>query len=104
MLNIQHRRHLALGLAVTVALTIVLLLQQIVPAAPVMIGTVPTGASFNLAVATLESPQQANIVVANVRASGLPVFVRTLSRGGWRQVIVGPFVSIDEAEAAQGTL
>jgi hypothetical protein len=67
----------------------------------VIAGTVPTGASFNLTLGSFQTPQEAALVAANVQASGLPAFTRVVRRGGWRQVIVGPFVSIDEAETAQ---
>lgn len=102
-MNVQYQRHLALGLAVTVALTGVLL-GLWMPDGSAGIRIIPTGASFNLAVARYRHSGEANAVAANVRASGLPAFTRTLNNGAWRQVIVGPYVSIDEAESAQRLL
>jgi hypothetical protein len=103
MIDIQHKRHLTLGLAVTIALTMVLLLRHVLPAPPVIVGVVPTGASFNLTLGSFADARQAGIVAANAQATGLPVFTRSVRRR-WRQVIVGPFVSIDEAETAQRAL
>lgn len=103
-MRVQYQRHLALGLAVTVVLTGGLLLGQWMPGRSAGIRTIPTGASFNLAVARYRHSAEANAVAANVRASGLPAFTRTLNNGAWRQVIVGPYVSIDEAESAQRLL
>ena len=102
-MNVQYKRHLALGLAVTVALTGLLVLCQWLPARPVVVGTIPTGASFSLVVARFQSAQDANAVAANVGRVGLPAFTRALKNGLW-QVIVGPYVSIDEAESAQRLL
>src|SRR4051812_34726602 len=103
-MNVQYQRHLALGLAVTVALTGVLLLRQWMPDRSATVSTVPTGAGFSLTVARYGSSQEANAVAANIRAIGLPAFTRALrpvaGRAAARQVIVGPYVSIDEAESA----
>ncbi len=103
-MRVQYQRHLALGLAVIVVLTAGLLLGQWMPGRSAGIRTIPTGASFNLAVARYRHSGEANAVAANVQASGLPAFTRTMNNGAWRQVIVGPYVSIDEAESAQRLL
>lgn len=66
--------------------------------------TIPTGASFNISVARSQSAAEARAIAARVEASGLPAFTRILNNGAWRQVIVGPYVSIDEAERAQRRL
>ena len=102
-MKVQYQRHLALGLAVTVAFTGLLVLLQWLPERPARVGTIPTGASFSLVVARYQSTQQANAVAANVQGVGLPAFTRSLKQGV-RQVIVGPYVSIDEAESAQRLL
>ena len=101
-MNVQYQRHLALGLAVTVALTGLLALHHWMPQRPDVAGTIPTGASFSLVVGRYASTPTANAVAADVLAVGLPAFTRSLK--GVRQVIVGPYVSIDEAEAAQRLL
>ena len=102
-MKVQYQRHLALGLAVTVACTGLLVLRQWLPDRAAVIGTIPTGASFSLIVARYRSTQEANAVAANVQSVGLPAFTRSL-KNGVRQVIVGPYVSIDEAESAQRLL
>ena len=102
-MKVQYQRHLALGLAVTVAFTGLLVLFQWMPGRPAVVGTIPTGASFSLVVARYWSTQEANAVAANVQGVGLPAFTRSL-KNGLRQVIVGPYVSIDEAESAQRLL
>jgi hypothetical protein len=102
-MKVQYQRHLALGLAVTVALTGLLVLRELMPDRSAALSTIPTGASFSLSVARYRSSQEANAVAANVQAVGLPAFTRAL-RNGVRQVIVGPYVSIDEAESAQRVL
>ena len=103
-MNVQYQRHLALGLTVTLALTGVLLLRQWMPGRAAVASTIPTGASFNLAVARYRGSREAEAVTLNVQAAGLPAFTRTLRRGAWREVVVGPYVSIDEAESAQRLL
>ena len=107
-MKVQYQRHLALGVAVTVALTSLLVLRQWWPERSATIGTIPTGASFSLTVARYRSREEANAVAANVQAVGLPAFTRALrpasGRNGVHQVIVGPYVSIDEAEWAQRVL
>lgn len=102
MLNIQRRRRVAIGLAVTLLL-IVELLAWWYPEQTADV-TVPTGASFNLAVGRFHDPNEARAVAATIEASGLPAFTRGLRNGTIREVIVGPYVSLDEAEDAQRDL
>lgn len=64
------------------------------------VGTIPTGAGFSLAIP--RTPSGAPLVAARLATSGFPAFARNLRRNA--QVIVGPYVSLDEAEAAQRRL
>jgi hypothetical protein len=102
-MNVQYQRHLVLGIAVTLALTGLLLVHEWRPQAA-GIGAAPTGASFSLDVAAYRTAREAGVVAANIAATGLPAFTRTLRNGQTQQVIVGPYVSIDEAESAQRQL
>jgi hypothetical protein len=61
--------------------------------------TIPTGAGFTVAVAQQPNEPQARTVAARVAATGLPVFTRR--SGASYQVVAGPYVSVDEADAAQ---
>jgi len=60
--------------------------------------------SYNIAVAAFRTSKRANDVASDIAAKGLPVTMRTDSTGGWYQVVVGPYSSASEAEAAQRTL
>jgi hypothetical protein len=62
--------------------------------------SIPTGASFSVNTTTLAREADARGVVARLTKAGLPSFAWRLN-GAARDVLVGPFVSIDEAEAAQ---
>jgi hypothetical protein len=66
--------------------------------------TIPTGASFNVSVARSQSAGQARGIAAQVQAAGFPAFTRAVGNGRAREVIVGPYVSIEEAERAQRML
>jgi hypothetical protein len=71
------------------------------PASP----TLYTGASFSVTIASLESADGASAAASRVRGLGLPAFTRRSP--GKRQVhqaMVGPYASLDEAEAAQRRL
>lgn len=103
-MNVQYQRHLAIGLALTVVLTGLLILRHWDPSSRAVAPTVPTGASFNLTLSQFRSDHQARLVAANIERAGFPAFTRIVRKGEWRQVIVGPYVSIDEAEAAQRLL
>jgi hypothetical protein len=62
--------------------------------------TVPTGASFNLALAAFEDERRASLMEASIGAKGLPAFVDSTD-GRRHHVFVGPYLTIDEAERAQ---
>ncbi|HET9270654.1 MAG TPA: SPOR domain-containing protein [Vicinamibacterales bacterium] len=59
-----------------------------------------TGASFSVNVTSFSRDADARIMAGRLTKEGLPSFAWRLN-GGLRDVLVGPFVSIDEAEAAQ---
>jgi general secretion pathway protein A len=60
--------------------------------------------SYNIAVAAFRTSKRASDVASDIAAKGLPVTTRTDSSGSWYQVVVGPYASASEAEAAQRTL
>lgn len=62
--------------------------------------TVPTGAGFSLSIA--RAAAALHPTAARLQASGLPAYPRHARRGS--QVIVGPYVAIDEVEAVQRQL
>jgi hypothetical protein len=67
--------------------------------------TLPTGASFSVTVASLDSGDDAGAAATRVRSLGLPAFTRTSpDKNQLHQAMVGPFVSLDEAERAQRRL
>ena len=59
-----------------------------------------TGASFNVQVTSFTRDADARVMAGRLTKAGLPSFAWRLD-GSLRDVLVGPFVSIDEAEAAQ---
>lgn len=61
---------------------------------------VATGASFNVTVASFGRDADARALALRLGASGLPAYDWRVD-GGRRQVLLGPYVSIDEAEEAQ---
>jgi len=67
--------------------------------------TIPTGASFSVTIASLESGDGASSVAARARGLGLPAFTRrSPGKRQLYQAMVGPFASLDEAERAQRRL
>lgn len=75
-------------------------------------GTIPTGAGFNVSVTQSPSEARARLIAGRIAASGMPAFTRLLpsrprarregaSSGASHQVVVGPYVSLEEAESAQ---
>ena len=62
---------------------------------------IPTGVSFNVSVMQSASEGRAHAVAGGLAASGMPAFTRSLRNGDSHQVVVGPYVTLDEAEAAQ---
>jgi hypothetical protein len=63
--------------------------------------TVATGASFSL---TLPSTSEPGPLAGRLVASGTPAFTRAIGNTSSRQVMVGPFVTLDEAEKEQQRL
>jgi len=61
--------------------------------------TIPTGAGFTVAVTTLRTAPLARTVAARMAAAGIPAFTRSINRS--YEVVAGPYVSLDEADAAQ---
>jgi hypothetical protein len=67
--------------------------------------TITTGASFSITIASLESGDEAGATATRVRAFGLPAFTRrSPGKEQMYQAMVGPYVSLDEAERAQRRL
>ena len=63
--------------------------------------TVGTAASFSVAVTAPPSADAAARVAGQLRGLALPVFTRRRPNTNTHQVMVGPYVSLDEAEGAQ---
>src|SRR5205814_7955511 len=61
-------------------------------------------ASFSVSAGSFATESKAATFAAALKASGLPVFVRARVEDGRYQVLVGPYVSTDEAERAQRRL
>jgi cell division protein FtsN len=59
--------------------------------------------SVNVLVAAFRSPKRAITTAAAIQDGGLPAFTRSQSNG-WQVVVVGPYVSVEEARAAQTML
>ncbi len=66
--------------------------------------TVETGASFSVSAGSFATESKAATFAAALDASGLPSLVRARPDDGRYQVLVGPYVSTDEAERAQRKL
>jgi type II secretory pathway predicted ATPase ExeA len=60
--------------------------------------------SVDVTIASFRSSSRAEAVAARLVGAGFPAFTRRDAGGVWHQVIVGPFVSADEAVAAQRAL
>ena len=71
------------------------------PAVAPLVGTIPVADSVLLDVATYPNEAQATDVVKELATRGLPVFSRFDARGKVHSVMVGPYVSRDEALEAQ---
>src|SRR5207247_2429907 len=65
---------------------------------------VETGASFSVSSGSFVTESKAATFAAALDASGLPTLVRARPDDGRYQVLVGPYVSTDEAERAQRKL
>jgi hypothetical protein len=62
---------------------------------------VETGASFSVSAGSFATQAKASTFAAVLDASGLPILVRVRPDDGRYQVLVGPYVSTEEAERAQ---
>lgn len=62
---------------------------------------VQTADSVTVSIASFRTEQRARTVAAQLVDAGFPAFVRPRGDGLWQQVIVGPYVSREEATAAQ---
>ncbi len=60
--------------------------------------------SVTVTIASLRSEQRAAAVTAQLVEAGFPAFTRRDPSGVWHQVIVGPYMSAEEAAAAQRAL
>jgi hypothetical protein len=69
------------------------------PPSSIAVRTIPTGAGFTVTVVRLPTEPQARTIAARVAAAGLPAFTR--ASGTSYQVVAGPYVAVDEADAAQ---
>ena len=69
------------------------------PAGTITTRTIPTGAGFTVTVMQSPTEPQARTIAARVASTGMPAFTRR--SGASYQVVAGPYVSVDEAEAAQ---
>src|SRR5258705_12892 len=67
-------------------------------------GTVETGASFSVSAGSFASEAKAATFAGVLDSSGLPILVRVRPDDQRYQVLVGPYVSTDEAERAQRRL
>jgi hypothetical protein len=65
---------------------------------------IATGASFSVSAGSFATQNRAAAFAAALNASGLPILVRPRPDDGRYQVLVGPYVSTDEAEHAQRAL
>ena len=74
------------------------------PAAAPIAGTLETARGVMVAAASFRTPQRAAEVVGSLEGLGLPAFARPDGSGGWHQVIVGPYLSVEEAKAAERQL
>jgi len=59
--------------------------------------------SFTVVAASFRTPERAAALAARATELGLPAFTRIVA-GPWHQVVVGPYVSRDEAQTAQKQL
>jgi type II secretory pathway predicted ATPase ExeA len=74
------------------------------PAAGLTTGALETAGGLTVTVASFRTESRARAVVAQLVDQGFPAFARSQSDGGPYQVIVGPYVSAEEAVAAQKAL
>ena len=71
---------------------------------PRVMATVATAASFSVSAGSFATEAKAATFAAALDASGLPILLRVRPDDGRFQVLVGPYVSTEEAERAQRNL
>jgi hypothetical protein len=98
----RWRKLFWLGVSIIVLATGNMLLTKYGPA--LRMASVETGASFSVSAGTFASEAKAATFAAALDASDLPILVRVRPEDGRYQVLVGPYVSTDEAERAQRKL
>ena len=64
------------------------------------IGTLPLSSSITVTVGSFKTPDRAAAVAAQIQGLALPAFTRVRD-GQWHQVLVGPYLTTEEATAAQ---
>ena len=74
------------------------------PAAAGVTKPIETAGGLTVTVASFRTESRARAVVAQLVEEGFPAFARSKSESGPYQVIVGPYVSADEATAVQKSL
>ena len=74
------------------------------PAKPAPTPAAPGNGRYGISVAAFKTAQRAADVAASIAQKGLRVSTRTDSTGTWHQIVVGPYDSPEEAEAAQRIL
>ena len=94
---LMPRRFASVALVGVVGAGAVLWLRP--PPWPAEARTIPTGAGFTVAVTKLRTEPQARTMAARMAAAGIPAFTRSNNRS--HEVVAGPYVSLDEADAAQ---
>jgi hypothetical protein len=77
--------------------------DRVAPASTVEGPLLATGASFNVTVASFSGDRDAKALARRLARTGAPAYDWRVD-GSRRQVLLGPFVSIDEAEASQRAL
>ena len=65
------------------------------------VGTIETARPATIAVASLRTEERPAEFVAKLVDLGLPAFDRITASNGWHQITVGPYVSVEEAQAAE---
>ncbi|HXD16387.1 MAG TPA: SPOR domain-containing protein [Vicinamibacterales bacterium] len=97
---LSHWRKLFwLGVTVVAVMAGDVLLTKYGPA--MRAASVETGASFSVSAGSFATEAKAATFAAALDASGLPILVRVRPDDGRYQVLVGPYVSTEEAERAQ---
>jgi cell division septation protein DedD len=74
------------------------------PAGGIATDALETAGGLTVMVSSFRTESRARAVVADLIDQGFPAFARSQSEAGPYQVIVGPYVSAEEAVAAQKAL